>query len=316
MSFQKATKKQSRVRLALIGPSGSGKTYTALTLAGALGKKTALIDTERGSASKYADLFDFEVCDLETFSPENYIRTIVEAGQGGYDTLVIDSLSHAWMGKGGALEMVDQEAKRSKSNNTFTAWREVTPWHNRLVDTILQCPCHVIVTMRAKTEYAMETVNGKSVPRKVGLAPIQRDGMEYEFDVVADMDLDLNFIVSKTRCSALVGAIVNKPTADLGKTLLAWVSEGVKAVAPTTQKAGPSPSATFTTRATEADNRRLHAKANRVFGEDVEAYRQLKVDVIGENIKTTELTTNQVAMLDGALDSKIAEQQAGALVGA
>ena len=233
MQFQKATKKQSRLRLALIGPSGSGKTYTALILATALGNKVALIDTERGSASKYSDLFGFDVLELERFSPATYIEAIHAAEQAGYEVLVIDSLSHAWIGREGVLEIVDRETMRSQSKNAFSeGWRKASPEHNKMVDAIIQSSVHVIATMRAKTEYIVEVNDkGKSVPRKVGLAPIQRDGLEYEFDVVADMDLDNNLIISKTRCSALTGALIPKPTAELAGTLKAWLTDGVAVTA-------------------------------------------------------------------------------------
>lgn len=227
MGFKKATKKQTWLRLGLIGPSGSGKTYTALNLAKHLGNKIAVIDTEHGSASKYADLFEFDVMELDSFHPQRYIDGIHEAQAAGYDVLIIDSLSHAWMGKDGALELVDRAAKRSQSNNTFFAWREVTPLHNALVEAILAARMHVIVTMRAKMEYVLEINDkGKQVPRKVGLAPIQREGLEYEFDVVADMDLDNNMIVTKTRCPALSGAVIPKPGEEVANILRAWLTDG------------------------------------------------------------------------------------------
>lgn len=228
MQFQKATKKQAKLRLGLIGMSGSGKTYSSLKIAAHLGGRVALIDTERGSASKYAGLFEFDTLELDTFSPQTYIEAIRAAGAAGYDILIIDSLSHAWFGKGGALEMVDNAAKRSQSHNSYVAWREVTPLHNQLIDAILQVPCHVIATMRAKSEYVMDKDErtGKTMPRKVGLAPIQRDGMEYEFDVVADMTAELDMVVSKSRCPALTGAVINKPGKEVADTLKAWLTDG------------------------------------------------------------------------------------------
>lgn len=226
MAFQKATKKQAKLRLALIGPSGSGKTYTALTLVTHLvpGGRVALIDTERGSASKYADLFDFDVQELGSFHPQRYIEAIHEAQAAGYDVLIIDSLSHAWMGKDGALELVDKAAKRNPSGNSFAAWRDVTPLHNALVDTMVATRLHIIVTLRSKMEYVQEKDDkGKTVIRKVGLQPVQRDGLEYEFDVVGDLDQDNTLVVTKTRCSALHNAVISKPNHELAETLAAWL---------------------------------------------------------------------------------------------
>lgn len=222
MGFSPATKKSSKARVALIGPAGSGKTYSALAIASTLSTRVGVLDTERGSASKYSDLFPFLVLEPEDFSPATYIQGIVDAYRAEVGCLVIDSLSHAWMGKGGALEMADNATKRA--GNTFSAWREVTPVHNRLVDTILRAPMHVIVTMRSKTEWVIEeNERGKKVPRKVGMAPIQRDGLEYEFDVVGDMTLDHDWVISKSRCPTFDGAIINRPGAEFAKQLLQWL---------------------------------------------------------------------------------------------
>lgn len=231
MNFQRATKKSSRLRLALIGPSGSGKTYTALMVAKGLGGQTALIDTEHGSAAKYADLFDFDTLELETFSPLTYVDAIQAAA--AYDNLVIDSLSHAWMGKDGALEQKDRIGKRSGSND-WTAWRDVTPMHNQLVDAILASKSHVIATMRSKTEYVQEKDErtGKTTVRKVGMAPVQRDGLEYEFDVVGDMNYENELIVTKTRLPKLAGQVIKHPGLDLACSLLDWLGSGAPASEP------------------------------------------------------------------------------------
>lgn len=229
--FEKATKSQARLRLGLMGPAGSGKTYSSLCIAKGLGPRIAVIDSERGSASKYAgDVADFDVCRLDSHAPRKYSEAIRKADELGYDVVIVDSLSHAWTGKDGALELVDRAAKRSQSGNSFMAWREVTPQHNEMIDAILQSRAHVIVTMRTKTEYTTEVVNGKTVPKKVGLAPIQRDGLEYEFDVVGDMDLEHNLIISKTRCSALDREVFCRPGEEFGSLLKMWLSDGAPMV--------------------------------------------------------------------------------------
>ena len=229
ISFHKATKAQSRARVALIGPAGSGKTYTALALATSLGQRVAVIDTERGSASKYADLFVFDVLELETFDPRTYIAAIDAAQAASYDVLIIDSLSHAWTGKGGVLDIKDAATRRSPSKDSFGAgWREASPLHNQLVDAMLQTRVHLIATMRAKTEYVVsKDAKGSTKIEKVGLAPVQRDGLEYEFDIVGDMDGENNLVVSKTRCPALSGAVVNRPDAKFAEVISAWLSDGV-----------------------------------------------------------------------------------------
>lgn len=226
--FKRATKSQAKLRMALMGPSGSGKTFTALSVAQALGS-VAVIDTEHGSASKYGDRFTFDVLELTDYHPQQYIDAIRAAGEAGsYDVLVIDSLSHAWSGSGGVLEIVDQAAKKSDSKNTFAAWRDATPLHNQLVEALLAAPLHLIVTMRSKTEYVLERdERGKMTPRKVGLAPIQRVGMEYEFDVIGEMDMQNMLTVGKTRIPKLpTGKVIPEPGANLGETLKAWLLDG------------------------------------------------------------------------------------------
>lgn len=246
MQFKKATKQQAKLRLALIGLAGSGKTYSALSIASHLapGGKIAVIDTERGSASLYADRFSFDTLDLDRHGPEHYVEAIEAAEQAGYDVIVIDSLSHAWAGKDGALEQVDKIAKREGKSNNFTAWRDVTPKHNRLVDAMLSCKAHLIATIRSKMEYVLEKDErtGKSAPRKVGLAPIQRDGLDYEFTVVGDMNLDHALIISKSRCEAVpVGEIIERPGEKLAKTLRDWLSSGTAPIIEAAQPAVVQP---------------------------------------------------------------------------
>jgi len=223
--FEQAIKREAKLRLAIAGPSGSGKTYTSLAVATALanGGRVALVDTEHGSASKYADIYDFDVAEMHApFHPKKFIKAIEEAAKEGYDVLILDSLSHAWNGPGGMLEIVDLASKKYKGNS-YAAWSEGTPIQNDLIDAIVGADIHVIGTMRSKQDYILVEENGKQRPQKVGMAPIQRDGFEYEFDVFLDMDIENNAIVSKTRCPALNGQVFGKPGADLAEILRGWL---------------------------------------------------------------------------------------------
>lgn len=238
--FQKATKTKAKLRLALAGPAGSGKTFTALKLAEVIaeGGKVAVIDTENGSASKYADLFDFDCADLTVatgFSPERYLDLLRGAEDDGYAVIIIDSLSHEWAGRDGILEAVDQEATRV-SGNKFVAWGKVTPRHDKLVRAIVESSAHVICTLRAKMEYVQEKNDrGRTEIRAVGMKPIQRDELEYEFDVYGLLDQDNNLVIRKSRCPALSGAVINKPDDDTARTLMAWLGNGAEP-APTCDK--------------------------------------------------------------------------------
>lgn len=224
MSFKKAVRTQKKLRMSLEGPSGSGKTYTALQVAKGLGDRIAVIDTERGSASLYADIVPFDVIELDYFSVDNYVKAIGEAVEAGYDVLVIDSLSHAWAGLGGVLDAVN-----NIKGNVFTdGWGKVgTPQQNRLMDAILKAPLHVIATMRVKTDYEVEKdEKGRSVPKRVGLAPVQRDNTSYEFDIVGSLNIENTLTIEKSRMVDLAGRIVPKPDRKLGRHILAWLNSG------------------------------------------------------------------------------------------
>lgn len=231
--FRKATRKQAKLRLALCGPSGAGKTYSALLMAQGLapGGKIALIDTERGSGELYADLTEYDVAPLEPpYTPSRYIELIKGAEKAGYAVLIIDSLSHAWSGEGGVLEMHDKAA--ASVRNSFAAWREVTPQHNQLVDTILGAKLHIITTMRTKTAYELiEDGKGKKKPVKIGLAPIQRDGMEYEFTCVMDLSIEGHVATASKDRTRLFDGQHFVPKSETGETLREWLESGTDPVA-------------------------------------------------------------------------------------
>ena len=225
MQFRKAIKHDAKLRFAVCGPSGSGKTYTLLAVAAELGGPIAVVDTEHGSASKYADIFEFDVLELDSYDPLRLIEIIDYAVANHYRVLCIDSLSHFWMGKEGELEKVDRAARRMQTPNGFAAWKQVTPIHNALIDKIIGAPLHILVSMRAKTEWVLERDDrsGKTVPRKVGLAPVMRDGIEYEFDVCGDLDQENTLLITKTRCPRLAGGIFPKPGKELADVLKEWL---------------------------------------------------------------------------------------------
>jgi hypothetical protein len=233
--FQKATKQQMKARVAISGPAGSGKTTNALQFAKALTgdlSKVAVIDTERGSASLYADRFSgFETLDFTPpYDPRYLCDAIDAAAAAGFECLVIDSLSHFWSGEGGVLEQVD----KAGSNKFTNGWGTMTPIHNRMVEKILAYPGHIVVTLRSKTAYAVNSTGGKAVPQKIGQAPIQREGLEYEFTLVLDLDRDHSVGISKTRCSALetTGFVVGSELPNLISTFISWLGEGDTATVP------------------------------------------------------------------------------------
>ena len=230
VGFRKAERKQAKIKMGLAGPSGSGKTLGALLVAGGLtgGKweNVGIIDTENGSADLYANttigsqkVGAYQVLTLDPpYEAGKYIAAINLAEQSDLDVLIIDSITHAWAGQGGFLDK--QGALADKTGNSFAAWRKITPEYNLLVDTILQSKLHIIVTMRSKTEYS---IDGGKV-RKVGMAPVVREGFEYELSLVLDIGQNHQATVSKDRTGLFDGKIFI-PTMDTGKTLKAWLDK-------------------------------------------------------------------------------------------
>jgi hypothetical protein len=242
MQFVKATRKKARLRLALTGPSGSGKTMAALMIAKGLGGRVAVLDTEHGSASLYADPINlpnglrfeppaFDALELTApYSPERYIEAIKAAQAAGYDTLIIDSLTHEWSGSGGCLEINDTVAAAKFRGNSWSAWNETTPRHRAFIDAMLQSSMHIIATGRSKTETAQtEGANGRKQVVKLGMKTEQRDGIEYEFTVVLDLIHAGHYAnASKDRTGLFAGGEPAPIDAYTGARLLAWLETGTE----------------------------------------------------------------------------------------
>lgn len=226
MLIRKAERKQAKLRLGISGASGSGKTWSALEIATGMGGKIGMIDTEAGRGELYGSDFNYDIIRLETpYSPERYIEAIKCFEQSGYDILIIDSLSHAWVGEGGVLSIVD----KAGSNSFTSGWKIATPKQNALVDALVTSKMHIITTLRVKTEYVVEKNDrGKAEPRKVGLSPVQRDGLEYEFTLFMDINQEHIAHVTKDN-TKLFDQEYLKPSKEMGKKLSTWISQGKSA---------------------------------------------------------------------------------------
>jgi len=226
--FTPATREAVKARIALTGGPGTGKTFTALAVGTELAEKVAVIDTERGRALEYAETFSFRHFAPAKFDPRELCQLLARAAEHGYGCVIIDSLSHYWMGAGGALEIVDTAASTNRGNG-MAGWKAYRPIEAAMIDALLSYPGHVIATMRVKVAYEIDKdERGKSVPRKIGLKPEQRDSLEYEFSVVGEMDRDHAMTVTKSTCPALVDQIVARPGSEVAQALLTWISGGVR----------------------------------------------------------------------------------------
>lgn len=225
-TFQKAERRQRKARIAVFGPSGSGKTYTSLAIGSGLGERIALIDTERHSASLYGDRFPFETCNLESHTIDDYCGAIEAAGSAGFDVLIIDSLSHGWHE---LLDEVEKIAKTKYRGNTWSAWSEGTPKQRQLVNAILNYPGHVLATMRSKTEWTTQkNSKGRDTPVRVGLSPEQGKGIEYEFDMLLEINTDHMGSFIKDRSGQFQDKVLDKPGREVGEQIAKWLGSGAE----------------------------------------------------------------------------------------
>lgn len=230
--LRRATRQKAKIKLGLSGASGSGKTYSALQIAyGMCGdwNKIAVIDSENGSADLYSHLGTYFVLPIAApFHPSRYVEAITDCEKAGIEVIIIDSITHEWNGKGGCLDLHEAEVQSQKIPNSFTAWSKITPLHQKFIDSILQSKCHIITTVRSKTDYVLQERNGKNIPVKVGMAAQTRDGFEYELTLSFELDHEHKAFAGKDRTGIFMGktpAFI--PTAETGKKIAEWCELGV-----------------------------------------------------------------------------------------
>ena len=223
MQLQKASRKKASIKMSLQGPSGSGKTYSALLTAYGLKSdwsKIAVIDSENHSSELYSHLGSFNVLKLSApYTPEKYIQAIEACGQAGMQVIIIDSISHEW-------EYI-LEAHASLPGNSFTNWQKIGLRHKAFIQAILGSKVHIIGTTRTKQDYVLNERNGKMVPEKVGLKAVQREGLDYEFTLVFDLNMKNSATASKDRTGLFFGKPEQKLTIETGKAIYNWCNSGV-----------------------------------------------------------------------------------------
>ena len=228
---KKAQREKVKLKIALDGPSDSGKTYSALRMAyGITGdwSRIAVADTENKSALYYAGPMtstEWKHIDFPPdYHPTRWIELIKYVEKlKDIDVLILDSISHEWEGDGGCMDLID------KINKGWSGWRKVTPFHNSFIDKMRQSQLHIIATMRTKSEYVTEqNAKGQTVPKKVGLKANQRDGTDYEFGVVFDIEINHFTNVSKDRTGLFANRGPFMITEETGKELLEWSMGGVE----------------------------------------------------------------------------------------
>ena len=230
LELKKAQRKKVKLRLNISAPSGAGKTYSSLLMAKGLcgdWSKIAVIDTENGSASLYSDLGEFSVIDLTApYTPEKYTQALKMCEQAGMEVVIIDSTTHEWAC---LIEENELLAQAKFRGNTWSAWSQTTPRHDKFIQSILQSNVHVITCTRSKMETVM--TEDKKV-KKVGMKDVQREGWEYELTISLNIDRDTHMaIASKDRTNLFENInpfIISEAT---GKQIANWCDSGVSELA-------------------------------------------------------------------------------------
>jgi hypothetical protein len=237
MQIRKAERKKAKLRLGICGASGSGKTRSALEIALGMGGKIGMIDTESGRGELYAGSeskydpslkLEYDIIRLDApYSPERYIKAMKAFADAGYDILIIDSLSHAWSGEGGVLSIAEQGGGQFQNG-----WKKATPAQNMLVHAIITSPMHVMCNLRVKTDWVVEKNDqGKSAPKKIGMAPVQRNDLEYEFTLFMDLNEEHIAHITKDNTEMFDQAYI-KPSPDMGRKLMEWLEKGIEVELP------------------------------------------------------------------------------------
>jgi hypothetical protein len=253
IQFTKATRRAVRLKVGVDGPSGSGKTLGALALAHGItnGGRIAVADSENGSAALYADRFAFDTVTLAEPRPDTYRAVIDAAASAGYDALVIDSLSHAWLATLGDKE--DHDRSNPKSNQ-WTNWRLFGPKWDALMQHILQAPLHIVATMRSKQAYEQVDSGGKKQVVKLGLQPQVRNGAEYEFGIVFSVNQAHRAEASKDRTGLFADRMLDLCDPNLHAELSRWMNLGGPEVPQAARPSAPDQSASVAVEAASQDD--------------------------------------------------------------
>ncbi|MET8006196.1 AAA family ATPase [Nonomuraea glycinis] len=218
-----------KARVVVDGPGGSGRTTTALRLARGFGGSVGVIDTDRSAAALYAPHFDFLHLPMTSYAPHQLVEALAVAAEQRIGTVVVDTASPFWSGKGGVISQVDHLTKHTYKGDNNRAWGDVRQAEHDLMDTLLSYPGHVIVTLRVVTDYQVRDGEGRPVTVKYGLKPDQRANFDADFLVSLSLDMTHTATVTKSRVLDVpVGAMYEEPGEELGETIASWLADGVE----------------------------------------------------------------------------------------
>lgn len=218
MQLHQAKRSNVKIKIGIQGPSGSGKTKSALLLAYGITNdwtKIAIVDTENQSSELYANLGPFNVVPLfYPYTPEKFKRAIQICMDSKMEVIILDSISAEWQ------SVLHDHA--SLGGNSFTNWSKMTPRHRLFIETIIQSDVHIICTIRSKQAYVLIERNGKQIPEKVGMKPVQRDDIDYELSLVFQLSMNHCAKAIKDRTELFADQPEFAISPDTGKLIREW----------------------------------------------------------------------------------------------
>lgn len=240
-----AVREQLVGSIGFIGASGAGKTLGMLKIAyGFISKKypklsdeakwhkIGVIDTEHERSKIYAgttsfgiDVGSFKHLDFEApYTVERLDAAIKHLkDEHKVEIIIVDSTSHFWDGQGGILDL------QQSFGGTFAAWQQTNPHYAHFVSLVTgeKYGIDMLNGMRAKQHYEVsQSEIGKLQVQKMGLKPVQRDSLEYEFHIVFNIDMDHIATPMKDNSGMFNTVPPAQIEQEYGEKLFLWLKEG------------------------------------------------------------------------------------------
>ena len=245
-SFTEVTRAQSKASIVIQGLSGKGKSGLALmigyVLAGGKWEEVFTLDTENKSLSLFEGIPThlgfpfgkfrwFNLLKTHGYKPTHYVAAKNAAIANGAKVFIQDSISHAWNGPGGVLQLVSQKEQSNAKLNKYNAWGdpEVVVEKDSIFEMIRDPEIHMISTVRVKEKHDLK--DGKVV--SLGEQQIQMPDLKYEPDLVLEMQESGNTVgrtpkarVIKSRYAILAEGETYEFTIELLEQLRDYLAEG------------------------------------------------------------------------------------------
>ncbi len=248
LEIRKAERTRIKVKIGMSGVYNSGKTKGALRLAyGLCGKKWDKIIVVSSEPNQSADIYANEFCDdtnqysvidltqNKDYSPEQYIRALRLAESGGFEVVILDTITHEW---DDILDSVDRDNKAAEAQNKKlfgNGWLENGARHKAFLQAIMTSSCHVILTCRQDEEIVMVTENGKQRRKVVGMKDLTRKNWTYDLNFHFILEAETHLATTNVDKSGMFinekGVVPFLIDESIGERIREWANIGVDVAA-------------------------------------------------------------------------------------